>query len=130
MTHRNPRQIHLNQSFPSTPDRALPPAIPFDNGRLQGLPPKLRKLQPSLARLGVEAALVMAGPRITPCLGTLVALSIAQLDEGNLTVSLGFLTCFGGPTQQTGQLPSKSRGAGPTVLSLSPGDFLRRRTIS
>src|SRR6476660_6706890 len=34
--HRNPRQVHLDQGFL---DRALPPAIAFDDCRLEGLAP-------------------------------------------------------------------------------------------
>ena len=41
-THRNARQIHLDQRFL---DRALPPAIAFDDRRLKGLPTQLRNCE-------------------------------------------------------------------------------------
>jgi hypothetical protein len=67
--------MHLNQSFL---DRALPPPIALDDGRLKSLPAKLRYPQAHLAGLGLQIALVMAGPGIATCLDTLVALRIAK----------------------------------------------------
>src|SRR5215472_10718974 len=72
--HRDPGQIHLDQSFL---DRVLAPPVTLNNGRLECLRPKLRNPQLNLSGLGLQLALVMAGPGIAACLAALVTLRIA-----------------------------------------------------
>src|SRR5262249_54257003 len=50
----------------------------LDNRRLEGLRPKLRDLQPYLAGLGLQLALIVARARVPTRLAALVALRIAQ----------------------------------------------------
>ena len=73
--HRHPCQIHLDQRLL---DRALTPPVALDDRRLEGLRPKLRDLQPHLASLGLQLALVVAGAGIATGLAALIALRIAQ----------------------------------------------------
>src|SRR5215475_8667140 len=50
----------------------------LDNRRLEGLRPKLRDLQPYLAGLGLQLALIVARARVPTRLAALIALRIAQ----------------------------------------------------
>jgi hypothetical protein len=62
--HRDPGQIHLDQSFL---DPTLGPTVTLNDGRLECLRPKLRYPQLDLARLGLQLALEVAGPGIAAC---------------------------------------------------------------
>src|SRR5215467_3515149 len=73
--HRYPCQIHLDQRLF---DRALATPVALDNRRLEGLRPKLGDLQPYLAGLGPQLALIVARARVPTRLAALVALRIAQ----------------------------------------------------
>ena len=73
--HRHTGQVHLDQRFLN---RRLAATIALDDRRLKGLAPKLRHLQRHLAGLGLQAALVVAGPGVATRLGALIALRIAQ----------------------------------------------------
>src|SRR5215204_5677624 len=55
--HRNARQIHLDQRFL---DRALPPAVALDDGRLESLAPQLRNLKVDLASAGLQCSFIAA----------------------------------------------------------------------
>src|SRR6516165_8649219 len=57
--------------------RALPPPITLDDRRLEGLPAQLGKLQPDLARLGLQLAVVAAGALIAPSRRPLIATRVA-----------------------------------------------------
>jgi hypothetical protein len=70
-----PRQIHLDQGLL---DRALTPPVAFDDRRLERLMAKLRYLQPHLASLGLQVALVVAGAGIASGRAALVTLGVAQ----------------------------------------------------
>src|SRR5262249_6576081 len=72
--HRDPGQIHLDQSFF---DRTLTPTVTLNNGCLECLRPKLRYLQLDVAGLGLQLALVVAGSGIASCHAALVTLRIA-----------------------------------------------------
>src|SRR5262249_60252057 len=71
---RPPCQIHLDHCLL---DRALAPPVALDNRRLEGLRPKLRDLQPYLAGLGLQLALIVARARVPTRLAALIALRIA-----------------------------------------------------
>src|SRR5215469_1581251 len=73
--HRYPCQTHLDQRLL---DRALAPPVALDNRRLEGLRPKLRDLQPYLAGLGLQLALIVARARVPTRLAALIPLRIAQ----------------------------------------------------
>src|ERR1700721_3891375 len=62
----NPSQVHLDQRLL---DRALAPAVTLDDGRLEGLAPKLRNLEVYFARYRVQRPFVAAGPGVLPALG-------------------------------------------------------------
>src|SRR4029077_20899835 len=72
--HRDPGQIHLDQSFL---DRTLTSTVTLNDRRLECLRPKLRYPQLDLASLRLQLALVVAGPGIASCLAALVTLRIA-----------------------------------------------------
>src|SRR5262245_2774576 len=72
---RHAGQIHLDQRLL---DRALTPPVALDDRCLEGLRPKLWDLQPHLASLGLQLALIVARACILTRLAALVALRIAQ----------------------------------------------------
>ena len=73
---RNARQIHLDQRFL---DRALPPAVALNNGRLKGLAPQLRNLEVDLAGAGLQRPFIAASSGILPGLAALVTSCAAKL---------------------------------------------------
>src|SRR5258708_32388675 len=75
-THRNARQIHLDQRFL---DRALAAAVPVDDRRLKGLAAQLWNLEIYFARAGLQCPLIAAGPGVLPSLAALVTTSAAEL---------------------------------------------------
>ena len=74
--HRNPRQVHLDQRFL---DRALTPAVAFDDRCLEGLPPQLGNLEVHLAGAGLQRSFVAASPGILPSLAAFITPGAAKL---------------------------------------------------
>src|SRR4051812_14472503 len=75
-THRNARQIHLDQRLL---DRALAAAVPVDDRRLKGLAAQLWNFEIYFARAGLQCPLIAAGPRVLTSLAALVTASAAEL---------------------------------------------------
>src|SRR5208282_4698629 len=75
-THRNPRQIHLDQRLL---DRALPPAIAFYDRCLEGLPAQLGNLEVHFTGAGLQRSLVAASPSVLAGLTALVTACAAKL---------------------------------------------------
>src|SRR6476660_10500319 len=75
-THRNARQVHLDQRLL---DRALAAAVPVDDRRLKGLAAQLWNLEIHFARAGLQCPLIAAGPGVLTSLAALVAASAAEL---------------------------------------------------
>lgn len=72
---RNPSQVHLDQRLL---DRALAPAVTLDDGRLEGLAPKLRNLEVYFARYCEQRPFVAAGPGVLPALSAFVTSCTAK----------------------------------------------------
>src|SRR5271168_2558988 len=75
-THRNPRQIHLDQRLLN---RALPPAVAFYDRRLEGLPAQLGNLEVHFTGAGLQRSLVAASPSVLAGLTALVTACAAKL---------------------------------------------------
>src|SRR5271163_1656069 len=75
-THRNPRQIHLDQRLLN---RALPPAVAFYDRRLEGLPAQLGNLEVHFTGAGLQRSLVAASPSVLAGLTALVTTCAAKL---------------------------------------------------
>ncbi len=69
-TYRHARQVHLDQRLL---DRALAPSVTLDDRRLNVCARSFGNLQPHLARLGLQLALVAAGARVPRCLAAFLA---------------------------------------------------------
>lgn len=74
-THREPGVVHLQERFLHA---GLPALVALDAGGLEGQRTQLRHLEGDLAGLGVELALVVAGPGIDAFRVVLVALGATE----------------------------------------------------
>src|SRR3954466_12468627 len=75
-THRNARQIHLDQCFLHG---TLSSAVTLNDGRLEGLAPQLRNLEVDLASAGLQRPLIAASAGILPSFAALVTSCTAKL---------------------------------------------------
>src|SRR3954470_927076 len=98
-THRNARQIHLDQRLL---DRALAAPVPVDDRRLKGLAAQLWNLEIHFARAGLQCPLIAAGPGVLTSLAALVTASAAELVR--LSIQHGIQRLFHRATNQLAKM--------------------------
>ena len=75
-SHRDARQIHLDQRFL---DRALPAAVPLDDRGLEGLAPQLWYLEAYFAGAGLQRSFVAASSGVLPRLAPFITARATEL---------------------------------------------------